>query len=64
MKPALFLSGLVLMACGSLAEPSPGPAGTDTLRVSANGISLELLNFSDRPAFFFIYDREGAALKL
>lgn len=58
---ALVIPSLLLMACGSPAEPSPGPSAA-TLQVTADGTSLELLNFSDRPAFFFVYERGRAAL--
>jgi hypothetical protein len=61
VKAVVLFSCLTLTAC-SPAEPSPGPAANTTLQVSADGTSLELLNLSDRPAFFFIYERERAAL--
>jgi hypothetical protein len=59
MKPAWLFPCLLLLACGSSTEPSPG---SSTLQVTADGTSLQLLNLSDRPTFFFIYERERAAL--
>jgi hypothetical protein len=62
MKAAWLFSSLMLLACGSAStEPSLG-SSSSTLKVTADGNGLELVNFSDRPAFFFIYEREGAAL--
>ena len=61
MKPAWLLSCLLLLACGSPIGPSLG-GNSSPVRVTADGTSLELLNFSDRPAFYIIYEREAAAL--
>jgi hypothetical protein len=61
MKPAWLFPCLLLLACGSSTEPSPG-LSSPTLQVTADGTSLELLNLSDRPVFFFIYERGRSAL--
>jgi hypothetical protein len=61
MKAAWLFSGLVLLACGSPSEPSLS-SSTFPLQVTGDGSALELVNLTDRPAFFFIYERERAAL--
>jgi hypothetical protein len=61
MKPVWSLSCLVLLACGSSTEPSVS-SSSQLLQVTADGSSLELVNYSERPAFFFIYEAEIATV--
>jgi hypothetical protein len=61
MRRLILFVACLLPACGSPTEPSFGTS-TSPLLVTADGTSLELLNFSDRPVFFFIYERGHAAL--
>lgn len=58
MQRSLFAVLLLLSpACSSSVEPSPGP-----LQVLATGGTLRLENLSGQAAFYFIYERESAAL--
>jgi hypothetical protein len=62
MKAAWLFPCILLVACSSSPTEPIFSSSPPTLQVKANGTSLELVNFSDRPAFFFIHERESAAL--
>jgi hypothetical protein len=57
----------VLMAVLALGIACSSPISPDTshpLRVSAKDATLQLANISDERVFYFIYERQGAALIL
>src|SRR2546427_6001499 len=59
MKRLLFATVLFLgAACNSPA----GPAALHPLRIVAQGGALHVENVSDEPVFYFIYERQAAAL--
>ena len=59
MKPPIFLAALAFgVACTSPLTPS----ASEPLRVSAKNSTLQLANVSDQRVFYFLYERQAAAL--
>jgi len=57
-RPLLATLLWVGAACGSPASP----AASGSLRIVAEDSALQLENLSDEPVFYFVYERQAAAL--
>jgi hypothetical protein len=59
MKRPLLATVFLL---GAACSPPAGPAASGPLRVVTVDATLQLENLSDDPVFYFMYERQGAAL--
>jgi hypothetical protein len=56
-RPCLTLALWLALACGSPTDSADSP-----LRVSVKDAAVQLENGSDRPVFYFVYERGAAAV--
>ena len=59
MKLLLLATVLLL---GAACSPATGPAASGPLGIVTRDAALQLTNRSDDPVFYFVYERQGAAL--
>jgi len=58
IRPLLAILLLVSAACSSPASPT----ASGSLRIVAQDSALQLENLSNEPVFYFVYERQAAAL--
>jgi hypothetical protein len=56
IRPCLAVALWLALACGSSTAPADS-----SLRVSAKDAAVQLTNDSERPVFYFVYERGAAA---